>query len=224
MKKLLFVLLSVVLAGVVSAQNDRATFGLKGDVKKVTVSHNFNYRNYPFSNDWDNWNLEFSKTGRLIKVEGNMVNVERVEDSTGPSVSEFFIYELRDGSSVKCYLSRDEQNRISQMDYHFKNKLFVVSFIYDNRGRIETEKYILKSDKLDNTGYQTQNRGSLKYYYDDENNVIKMIYFDPSKKEERSVKYTYDQFDQQGNWIKRYAGFDIWEGIMSYVEMRTIEY
>ena len=36
MKKLLFVLLVVMLAGTVSAQNDLVTFCLKGNVTKVT--------------------------------------------------------------------------------------------------------------------------------------------------------------------------------------------
>ena len=54
------------------AKNDRVTFGLKGNVTKVIQDRNSFI--LPFSgSELENYDWEFSKSGKLIKVNENIV-------------------------------------------------------------------------------------------------------------------------------------------------------
>ena len=76
MKKHFLLVATVMLICTLSAQNDRATFGLKGNVTKVSADHG-NYAVYPVGmNDWVRYDLLFSKTGKLEEVNGKHVTSE----------------------------------------------------------------------------------------------------------------------------------------------------
>ena len=95
MKKHFLLVATVMLTCTLSAQNDRATFGLKGNVTKASPDRG-NYTVYPVGrNDWVRYDLLFSNTGKLEEVNGMHVT------------SESFAYEHE--------IQRDSKNRISKL-------------------------------------------------------------------------------------------------------------
>lgn len=220
MKKLLFVLLSVVLAGVVSAQNDRATFGLKGDVKKVIQSEN----PIPIGAFWENYDLEFSQSGALTKIGGKEIKKE--VDDNGVS---YFVDLSNEEYFLDLYFNRTPQNKISTSSFDDGGSIGWDTLIYNSKGRVDKIKtyayieagYNEETDKMEEGKVVEVNY--VTYYYDENDNVIKLVQYDIESKRTITVYYKYQSFDQMGNWLVRVVNCETLE-IKNQVEKRTIGY
>ena len=104
MRKTIFVLLAVILAGTLAAQNDRVTFGLKGNVSKIIR----NDETMSLGGFWENFDLEFSPNGMLSKINGKEVKKE----TEGGRVYYTVEFEDDEYSSVLVFF-RTPQGRIS---------------------------------------------------------------------------------------------------------------
>lgn len=188
-----------ILMSSLSAQNDRATFGLKGNVTKVSVDHG-NYAVYPIGrNDWVRYDLLFSNTGKLEEVNGMHVT------------SESFAYDHE--------IQRDSQNRISKLSSVAGEGLQWVVFHYDDQGRVSSEDYVYEN--LD--AGSEDNIGNTRYYYDDNGNVVKAVVYDAYDSTTNTVNYTYRKTDESGNWVERVANCPNL-GLNNQVEKRSLSY
>ncbi|MDY6326631.1 MAG: hypothetical protein SPL47_04880 [Bacteroidales bacterium] len=182
-----------------SAQNDRATFGLKGNVTKASPDRG-NYAVYPVGrNDWVRYDLLFSNTGKLEEVNGMHVT------------SESFAYEHE--------IQRDSKNRISKLSSVAGEGLQWVVFHYDAQGRVASEDYVYEN--LD-AGTE-DNIGNTRYYYDENSNVVKVVVYDAYDSTTNTVNYTYRNTDANGNWTERVANCPNL-GLNNQVEKRTLSY
>ena len=181
------------------AQDDRATFGLKGNVTKVSPDHG-NQSVYPIGeNKWVTYDLVFSSTGKLEEVKGMHVT------------SESFAYEHE--------IQRDSKNRISQLSSVAGEGVQWVVFHYDTKGRVSSEDYIYEN--LD-TG-EKENVGNVVYYYDDNDNMVKAVVYDKYEAKANTMKYTYKKTDESGNWTERVVNCpDL--GLNNQQETRTLSY
>ena len=183
----------------ISAQNDRATFGLNGNVTKVSADHG-NYAIYPVGrNDWVRYDLLFSNTGKLEEVNGMHVT------------SESFTYEHE--------IQRDSKNRISKLSSVAGEGLQWVVFHYDAQGRVASEDYVYEN--LD-AGTE-DNIGNTRYYYDENSNVVKVVVYDAYDSTTNTVNHTYRNTDANGNWTERVANCPNL-GLNNQVEKRTLSY
>lgn len=197
-KTILFALFVMIVSSL-SAQNDRATFGLKGNVTKVSADHG-NYAVYPVGrNDWVRYDLLFSNTGKLEEVNGMHVT------------SESFAYEHE--------IQRDSKNRISKLSSVAGEGLQWVVFHYDAQGRVASEDYVYEN--LD-AGTE-DNIGNTRYYYDENSNVVKVVVYDAYDSTTNTVNYTYRNTDANGNWTERVANCPNL-GLNNQVEKRTLSY
>lgn len=229
MKKTILVLLAVILSGTLSAQNDRATFGLKGNVKKVTQRDNSDTGVNWVGCGWDTYNLEFSETGKLVKVNGRkgglkyenneteyfVQDYEEFKETTKGAPDGVFVYT----DTPEFGLDRDAKNRISKRisinsvgeDWEkLKN---------DDQGRVVLVNCSFLSDG-DGNEY---NVGNLKYTYDENGNVIKIVRYAADENKTYTITYKYEQFDQSGNWLVRVMNCEAM-GFKNEVEKRTVEY
>ena len=182
-----------------SAQNDRATFGLKGNVNKVSPDRG-NYAVYPVGrNDWVRYDLLFSNTGKLEEVNGKHVT------------SESFAYDYE--------IQRDSKNRISKLSSVAGDGLQWVIFHYDAQGRVASEDY--EYENLD--AGEMFLGGNAKYYYDGNGNVVKVVVYDAYDSTTNTVNYTYRNTDANGNWTERVANCPNL-GLNNQVEKRTLSY
>lgn len=196
-----FVLMAIVSFSMssLSAQNDRATFGLKGNATNVSPDRG-NYAVYPVGrNDWVRYDLLFSNTGKLEEVNGMHVT------------SESFAYDHE--------IQRDSQNRISKLSSVAGEGLQWVVFHYDDQGRVSSEDYVYEN--LD--AGSEDNIGNTRYYYDDNGNVVKVVVYDAYDSTTNTVNYTYRKMDAAGNWTERVANCPNL-GLNNQVEKRTLSY
>lgn len=197
--KIVLFIASIMMMSSLSAQNDRATFGLKGNVTKVSADHG-NYAVYPIGrNDWVRYDLLFSNTGKLEEVNGMHVT------------SESFAYDHE--------IQRDSQNRISKLSSVAGEGLQWVVFHYDDQGRVSSEDYVYEN--LD--AGSEDNIGNTRYYYDDNGNVVKAVVYDAYDSTTNTVNYTYRKTDESGNWVERVANCPNL-GLNNQVEKRALSY
>jgi len=213
MKNLLLVVVSVLLVGTLSAQNDRATFGLKGNVTKVKAPQEESYELL------GNNDLEFSKTGKLLKVDGVEIAVESYDDGT------YYSIDFDDGGGMS--FSRDNQGRIKDFFYYEGDG--TDTLIYDSRGRLSRiiSNVYYEAGYNYETGKDEPGRTEVgcdkKYYYDENDNLIKVVVNYPEEKKTYTVTYTYKEFDAAGNWTRRVANC-LTMGIDNRVETRVLSY
>ncbi len=211
MKKLLLIVVSVLLVGALTAQNDRATFGLKGNVTKLIQSEDYENRINLIGSEWETYNLVFTESGKLYNVEGQTGKI-----SPDDASFEIFYHDLAGYSEYS--LKRDAKNRISIL-YHIAGDAEELAKIqYDEKGRVASIKLSYDTD------YGVQDNGTnLKYYYDESDNVVKVIYYDGYEKKTHTITYKNLEFDAAGNWTKRVANCPTM-GINNRVETRVLSY
>lgn len=196
MKKLLPIIITIMLAGTLAAQDDRATFGLKGNITHVAPKQG----DHSYGNPLDNYDLVFSETGKLLKLNGEDPGVVRDKKN---QISKIYLdYDCGMGYDTIMY---DDQGRVSQ----------VSSFAYVEAGYNE-ETDQMEDGKYVSTGY-------TKYYYDAEGRVIKALIFNPEDASSNTVNYTYKKADESGNWTERVANCPNL-GLRNQVETRGMSY
>ncbi len=196
MKKLLPIIITIMLAGTLAAQDDRATFGLKGNITHVAPKQG----DHSYGNPLDNYDLVFSETGKLLKLNGEDPGVVRDKKNR---ISKIYLdYDCGMGYDTIMY---DDQGRVSQ----------VSSFAYIEAGYNE-ETDQMEDGKYVSTGY-------TKYYYDAEGRVIKALIYNPEDATSNTVNYTYKKADESGNWTERVANCPNL-GLNNQVETRTMSY
>lgn len=221
MKKTALLLFVVLLAGSLSAQNDRAAFGLKGNVSKVIQNGDV----LSLGGFWEGSDLEFSQNGRLSKIGGKTIKTEHSENE-----GDYFTVEIGDEMfSVNLVFWRNAQKRISTYYFDDGESLGDDTIIYDNKGRVDkikTSVYI-ESGYNPDTGKMEEGRtveaGYTQYFYDENSNVVKVIHHDIESKQTITATYNYRFFDPSGNWLIRVVNCDTY-GVKNQVEKRTIEY
>lgn len=196
--KSILLVVSVLMLSSLSAQNDRATFGLKGEVTKL--SPDYNHSIYVVGrNEWVEYPLEFSQTGTLLSV-----NDKKVTDKDFDAYYGF---------------KRDAQNRISKISFVAGEGVRWVIFRYDNKGRVVSEEY--EYENLDTGEFYPE--GNVKFTYDNNDNVIKAVSFDSYDSTTQTVQYTYKSFDDVGNWTARIANCPNL-GLNNHLETRMLTY
>ena len=220
MKKTILVLFAVILAGTLSAQNDRATFGLKGNVSKVIKKGDAE----SFGGFWDGFDLEFSPTGMLSKIDGKKVKKE----TEGNEVYYTVDFEDEEYSTTLVFY-RTPKGRISTYYFDDGGMIGEDTVIYDSKGRV----YMIKSFAYIEAGYnpetgkdedgRTEESGSVKFYYDENDNVIKTVQHYQGSNHSITMTYNYKSFDSFGNWLVRVVNCEAYE-IKDQVDKRTIEY
>ena len=196
MKKLLPIIITIMLAGTLAAQDDRATFGLKGNITHVAPKQG----DHSYGNPLDNYDLVFSETGKLLKLNGEDPGVVRDKKNR---ISKIYLdYDCGMGYDTIMY---DDQGRVSQ----------VSSFAYIEAGYNE-ETDQMEDGKYVSTGY-------TKYYYDADGKVIRALIFNPDNASSNTVNYTYKKADESGNWTERVANCPNL-GLNNQVETRTMSY
>ena len=206
------------------AQNDRATFGLKGNVTKVTQNvGEYGDSSYFLSGSgFEKFNLEFSKSGKLTKVEGNDIRAE-ISDRGEKNYVEFYGDENEIGGSEPyggMVIYRDAQNRITTFYYAIVGE-GCDSVIYDNKGRVSQIISMFLDYESEKEKYVEAR--NIKYFYDDNNNVIKEVLYDLEKKETYTRTYKYESFDKTGNWLTRRVNCEYFD-VKDEMETRTVEY
>lgn len=211
MKKLFLIALAVMMAGMLAAQNDRATFGLKGNVTKLIQSEEYTDRINQIGSEWETYNLVFSESGKLINVQG-----QTGKKSPDDASFEIFYHDIAGYSEYS--LKRDSKNRISILYRISGDSEELAKIQYDEKGRVASIKLSYDTD------YGIQDDGtSLKYSYDENDNVVKVIYYDGDEKKTHTITYKNMEFDAAGNWTKREANCPtMW--IDNRVETRVLTY
>lgn len=192
--KAILLVVSVMMVSSLSAQDDRATFGLKGNVTSVTP----NYENQTFA--IDNRALSFSETGKLLKINGETDMFER--DKKGRITKLFF----DDGCSISYdTLMYDNKGRITQ----------VRSFVYVETG--------YDSETGETVGGMDVEGGNAKYYYDADGKVSKIVVYNAYDSTTNTVNFFYRKVDDSGNWVERVVNCPNL-GLNNQVEKRTLSY
>jgi hypothetical protein len=209
------------------AQNDRVTFGLKGNVTKVIQDRNSFI--LPFSgSELENYDWEFSKSGKLIKVNENIVEVEN-SDRGEENIILFRGDEDEIGGDEVYYVVffyRDAKGRLSSI-YYMGLGTGCDTVIYDSKGRVS--QIVVYSYQGDEGGFKDWKKSDLvessniKYFYDEKNNLIKAVLYDLDEKKSYSRTYKYESFDKTGNWLTRVVNCEK-DDIKNAVETRTVEY
>ena len=196
MKKLLPIIITIMLAGTLAAQDDRATFGLKGNITQVTPKQG----DYSYGNLMENYNMVFSETGKLIKLNGEEAGITRDKKNR---ISKLY---FDDGCSMGYdTLMYDNQGRVSQIS----------SFVYIEAG------YNEETDQMEDGKYVSG--GYTKYTYDADGTVSKVVVYNADDGSSNTVNYTYRKTDESGNWTERVANCPNL-GLNNQVETRTVTY
>lgn len=139
------------------------------------------------------------------------------------------------GASNNNKIRKPVDNRYSnkyEYKYDTDNKIKEL-LNYRNTGELDTRTtYIYNGNKITETIYDSQGKVSWKTTetYDDKGNLIEAVYDNTSsKRPDSKYTYTYDSFDEKGNWTKRIitgkeAQFDGSFKEQHYVEYRTLSY
>lgn len=196
MKKLLPIIITIMLAGTLAAQDDRATFGLKGNITHVAPKQG----DHSYGNPLDNYDLVFSETGKLLKLNGDEAGVGRDKQNR---VSKIYL----DDGCVMGYdtIMYDVQGRVSQVS----SFTYIEAGYNEETGQEENGKYI--------------SLGYTKFYYDADGRVIKALIFNTEDASSNTVNYTYKKADESGNWTERVANCPNL-GLNNQVETRTMSY
>ena len=63
----------------------------------------------------------------------------------------------------------------------------------------------------------------IKYFYDENDNVIKAVWYESGEKKSHTITYQYKKFDREGNWLVRVANCED-RGPINEMEQRIVEY
>ena len=218
----------------VPVQNDLAAFGLKGNVKKVIQNADADVVVYYFGTEWISCNLEFSQSGKLLRVNG-LKGGNKIDDMEGEYFAadyEEFKEATKDVSAgVFVYVPNPEFGLVRDANGRIWKRVHLVTgceedweeweeLQYDDKGRVATMKMTVKNSYDDKV---TDKGDNVKYFYDEKGNVIKAVRYDSYEKKTYTMTYTYKEFDAAGNWLVRVANCPV-SGPINEVERRKVEY
>ncbi len=217
-----------------TAYTDRATFGLKGNVKKVIQNGDVDVIVYYFGTEWISCNLEFSQSGNLVRVNG-LKGGKKIEDMEGEYFAadyEEFKEATKDApAGVFVFSDIPEFGVVRDANGKIIRRVHLVvgceddweeweDLQYDDKGRVATMKMTVKNSYDDKV---TDKGDNVKYFYDEKGNVIKAVRYDSYEKKTYTMTYTYKEFDAAGNWLVRVANCPV-SGPINEVERRKVEY
>ena len=218
----------------VPVQNDLAAFGLKGNVKKVIQNADTDVVVYYFGTEWISCNLEFSQSGKLLRVNG-LKGGNKIDDMEGEYFAadyEEFKEATKDVSAgVFVYVPNPDFGLVRDANGRIWKRVHLVTgceedweeweeLQYDDKGRVATMKMTVKNSYDDKV---TDKGDNVKYFYDEKGNVIKAVRYDSYEKKTYTMTYTYKEFDAAGNWLVRVANCPV-SGPINEVERRKVEY
>lgn len=196
--------------------NDCAGFGLKGNVKKVIQNADDDVIVYYFGTEWIACNLEFSQSGKLVKVNG-LKGGNKIKDMEGEYFAadyEEFKEATKDvPAGVFVYIPNPEFGLVRDANGRIWKRVHLVTgceddweeweeLQYDDKGRVTSIKTTVKysyNNKVTDKG------DNIKYFYDENGNVVKAVRYDSNEKKTFTITYQYKKFDRAGNWLVRVA-------------------
>lgn len=207
------------------AQNDRATIGLKRNVSKVIYEQlpqaATGYESYELFGVSD---LEFSNTGKLVKINGQDIKMETPDDGI------YYLTEYDDSEipTEEWGFHRDAQGRITATYLLSGCGDGLDTIMYDDKGRIiQIISQVYVESGYNELGKWEEGKfivtKDVKYFYDENNNLIKNVVYSPTDKKTHTITYQYKLFDRAGNWLIRVANCPSMQ-IKNYIEKRKIEY
>lgn len=217
-----------------TAYTDRTAFGLKGNVKKVIQNGDVDVIVYHFGTEWISCNLEFSQSGKLVRVNG-LKSGNKLKDMEGEYFAadyEEFKKATKDMPEGVFVFSADpEFGLVRDANGRIIKRVHLVSgceedwedwetLQYDDKGRVATIKMSVRNP------YEkkfTDKGDYIKYFYDDNDNVIKAVWYDSDEKKSHTITYQYKKFDSAGNWLVRVANCE-GRGPINEIEQRIVEY
>ena len=217
-----------------TAYTDRATFGLKGNVKKVIQNGDVDVIVYYFGTEWISCNLEFSQSGNLVRVNG-LKGGKKIEDMEGEYFAadyEEFKEATKDvPEGVFVFSDIPEFGLVRDSDGRIIKRVHLVigceedweeweTLQYDDKGRVVFIKLSVKNPDEKNF---TDTGDYIKYFYDENDNVIKAVWYESGEKKSHTITYQYKKFDREGNWLVRVANCED-RGPINEIEQRIVEY
>ena len=217
-----------------TAYTDLAAFGLKGNVKKVIQNGDVDVIVYYFGTEWISCNLEFSQSGNLVRVNG-LKGGKKIEDMEGEYFAadyEEFKEATKDvPEGVFVFSDIPEFGLVRDSDGRIIKRVHLVigceedweeweTLQYDDKGRVVFIKLSVKNPDEKNF---TDTGDYIKYFYDENDNVIKTVQYDSNEKQTYTITYTYKEFDTAGNWLVRVANCKE-RGPINEIEKRKVEY
>ena len=189
---------------------------------------------YYFGTEWISCNLEFSQSGNLVRVNG-LKGGKKIEGMKGEYFAadyEEFKEATKDvPEGVFVFSDIPEFGLVRDSDGRIIKRVHLVigceedweeweTLQYDDKGRVVCIKTAVKSPdekKLADKG------DYIKYFYDDNDNLIKAVQYDSNEKQTYTITYTYKEFDTAGNWLVRVANCKE-RGPINEIEKRKVEY
>ncbi len=217
-----------------TAYTDRTAFGLKGNVKKVIQNGNVDVIVYYFGTEWISCNLEFSQSGNLVRVNG-LKGGKKIEDMEGEYFAadyEEFKEATKDvPEGVFVFSDIPEFGLVRDSDGRIIKRVHLVigceedweeweTLQYDDKGRVVFIKLSVKNPDEKNF---TDTGDYIKYFYDENDNVIKAVWYESGEKKSHTITYQYKKFDREGNWLVRVANCED-RGPINEMEQRIVEY
>lgn len=216
------------------AQNDRAAFGLKGNVTKVIQSEDYDVRVNYFGTEWITCNLEFSQSGKLVRVNG-LKGGNKMDDKEGEYFAadyEEFKEATKDvPAGVFVFSETPEYGLVRDANGRIWKRVHLVIGCEDDLEEWETLQYddkgrVVSIKMTERSFYEkkfTDRGDNIRYSYDEDGNVIKAERYDSYEKKTYTMTYQYKQFDRAGNWLVRVANCEQM-GLENRIEKRTVEY
>ena len=226
MDKILFIAFALLCFSCQEEQmNSRKSMGLKGNVKEVRINTLTTWSDGTINERWGEY--KFRENGMLESYANSNDHYTEydekgriLKDDNSPFFFSIFVYEEREGTSIGKGLCWMKQN-ISKPDvycYNERNQLVfyicnsdTTKYFYDKDGKLISERRI-------NPYYGEDELGECNYTYNKEGLIVREDSWGGT------WEYTYDAFDEQGNWTKRTGFFDGEGGTQRSEENQHIVY
>lgn len=200
-----------------------AEYGLTGNVKSVRVDIVETWRDGDSKIYWKTY--QFSKDGKIksyldnenneIEYDGLERIVKRTENHYYKKSTIVFTYEeLENGNSIGFGLLTDGSGHREKLCYKSNGQL-----VYSIVGDSDTTEYVYKNGLLIQETVLHDEEGMSNMYYTYDKKGLEIS----SSGWAGVSTYTYQEFDEKGNWIERTCQFD-GEVVFVAKETRKIEY
>ena len=187
---------------------------LKGKVKSIIEKHYSVSGEKKDSLSYTN-GVKYNKNGSISEIltDTSWLKIFPKYDENNNEIESSFTDQ--DGNVIKQFFTYDKNgNNIED-----RNEFSIRTFEYDGKGNIVTEITTNKGKQASSSKYSYDSKNNITevvfynsassfkskhtYEYDVNGNIIKDTFFDTPEHAESFRKYTYLEFDKNGNWKKR---------------------